>query len=215
MQLMSVNIGTARTQPNGDKLETTGIYKLPTLEPARITALGVESDFVCDQKYHGGPDQAVYIYGAPDYAWWSRELRQELEAGTFGENLTISGLESAQCSIGDRLHIGAVILEVAAPRMPCSTLAARMRDPMFVRKYRRAERPGLYCRVVQEGTLQVSEGVGLESYAGDRVTALEVFRNHYVRAKDGATLRRILASPIAVRVRLDLERELKKQLERA
>jgi MOSC domain-containing protein YiiM len=34
-------------------------------------------------------------------------LGQELAPGTFGENLTISGLESAPVSIGDLLHIGA------------------------------------------------------------------------------------------------------------
>ncbi len=62
--------------------------------------------------------------------------------GTFGDNLTLSDLESAQFNIGDRFHIGSVMLEVTAPRIPCATLAARMGDPHFVKKYRRAERPG-------------------------------------------------------------------------
>ena len=57
-----------------------------------------------DTKNHGGPDQAVYVYGGADYAWWSAELEQELAPGTFGENLTISDLESAPLAIGDRLH---------------------------------------------------------------------------------------------------------------
>ena len=30
MKLANVNIGQERTQQNGNKLETTGIYKLPT-----------------------------------------------------------------------------------------------------------------------------------------------------------------------------------------
>lgn len=212
MQLTSVNIGAARTQPKGEEVETTGIYKVPTPEPARVTFLGLQSDFICDQKNHGGPDQAVYVYGAPDYERWSSELGQELAAGTFGENLTISGLESVQFNIGDRLHVGSVILEVTAPRTPCSTLAARMRDPMFVRKYRRAERPGLYCRVIQEGMLQVSGQVTLEPYGGEAVSTLEVFRAHYQRAQDEKSLRRILAAPIAGRVRVDLVRELEKLL---
>ena len=68
---------------------------------------------------------------------------QELAPGTFGENLTISELESAPLAIGDRLHISGVILEVTAPRIPCWKLAQRMGDPGFVKRFRAAERPGL------------------------------------------------------------------------
>ena len=106
MQLISVNIGQERTQQNGPRLETTGIYKLPTQVSAQVRSLGLKGDFVCDTKNHGGPDQAVYVYGMADYAWWSQELGREIVPGTFGENLTVSGLESAQFYIGDRLQIG-------------------------------------------------------------------------------------------------------------
>ena len=86
MKLLCVNIGQKRTQQKGNELETTGIYKLPVQEPVEIKSLGIQSDFICDQKNHGGPDQAIYIYGMPDYEWWSKELKRELTAGTFGEN---------------------------------------------------------------------------------------------------------------------------------
>jgi MOSC domain-containing protein YiiM len=212
MQLISVNIGSKRTQPKGDELETTGIYKLATREPVRVTRLGLEADFICDTENHGGPDQAVYIYGATDYAWWSAELGKDLVPGTFGENLTVSDLESAQFGVGDRIRVGSASLEITGPRAPCSTLAARMRDPMFVKKYRRAERPGLYCRVLQEGTIRAGEQVTVEAYAGPVVTTLELFREHYRRHKDEATLRRLLRAPVAVRIRVNLEQDLKKLL---
>jgi MOSC domain-containing protein YiiM len=66
--------------------------------------------------------------------------------GAFGENLTIGTLESALFRIGDRLHIGEVILEVTAPRIPCDTFATRMGDPTFIKRFRKAGRPELYCR---------------------------------------------------------------------
>lgn len=212
MQLLSVNIGQKRVQRKGNELETTGIYKIPTLEPVQITRLGMQDDFVCDQKHHGGPDQAVYVYGAADYAWWAEELGRELQPGTFGENLTISELESARFNIGDRLHIGSVILEVTAPRIPCSTLAARMGDPRFVRQYRNAARPGLYCRVLQEGTVRAGDEVRAERREGEAVSALEVFLDYYNREKDEARLRRFLRAPIAIRARQDVERDLQKLL---
>ena len=212
MKILSVNVGEKRTQQNGNELEITGIYKRPTGEPVQISLLGIREDFICDQKNHGGPDQAIYIYGAPDYEWWSDQLGRELEPGTFGENLTLSDFESARYHIGDRLHIGSVVLEFTAARIPCSTLAARMGDPMFVKKYRRAERPGMYCRVIQEGLVQAGDPVNFLPYAGDAVSALEIFRDHYRRDRDAETLRHFLQAPIAIRTRVEVERDLQKLL---
>ena len=163
----------------------------------------MEEDFICDKLNPGGPDQAVYVYGGGDYAWWARELGRELEPGTFGENLTISELESAGFTIGDRLQLGGVILEVSAPRIPCSTLAARMADPKFVKKYRHAERPGLYCRVIQPGTVQAGAEVTVEKYMGESLTVLEMFRYYYEKDKTEEVLRRHLKAPISIRSRND------------
>jgi MOSC domain-containing protein YiiM len=46
---------------------------------------------------------------------------------------------------------------LTAPRIPCGTLALRMGDPGFVKQFRAAERPGLYCRVVRAGDIQVGK----------------------------------------------------------
>jgi MOSC domain-containing protein YiiM len=213
MQLISVNIGQERTQQNGNRLETTGIYKLPTQVFSQVSSLGLKGDFVCDTKHHGGPDQAVYIYGMADYAWWSQELGREIVPGTFGENLTVSELASAQFNIGDRLQIGPVILEVTAPRIPCGTLAARMDDPKFVKRYRQAGRPGLYCRVIQEGLLRVGDEVSVEPYKGETLSIAEMFHDYYEKDKNEATLRHHLNAPIAIRSRIELEQQLQVLLE--
>ena len=210
MQLLSVNIGQARSIQNGKQTETTGIYKEPRSGPVFVTALGVTGDAICDVENHGGADQAIYVYGAPDYAWWSAELGWEVEPGTFGDNLTIAGLESARLNIGDMLHVGAVTLQVTAPRIPCSTLAARMGDPTFVKRFRAAERPGLYCRVLCEGTIQAGDPVRLEPYTGATIPAIELFRTYFIPDLDEATLRRHLAAPLAVRARADTEEKLRK-----
>ena len=214
MHLLSINIGRKRTQHKGNELETTGIYKLPTSEPTRIDTLGIKDDFIANQEAHGGPDQAVFLYGMPDYVWWGRELGKEMVPGMFGDNLTIGELESAQYRIGDRFHMGSVVLEVTAPRTPCSTLAARMDDPQFIKKYRRADRPGLYCRVIRAGTVQTGDEVGLEPYTGETILAIELFRDYYRREKNEETLRRFLKAPLAIRAREDVERDLQKLLSR-
>jgi MOSC domain-containing protein YiiM len=207
MELLSVNIGGLRTQPRGTGLETTGIYKLPASGPVNIGPLGIAGDFIGDRENHGGPDQAIYVYGETDYEWWARALGRRLEPGTFGENLTISGLRSTAFAIGDRLRIGSVVLEVSAPRIPCSTLARRMADPGFVKKYRRAERPGLYCRVLQEGAIRSGDAVMIEACGGGAVGILDMFRHHYDPGQREVA-QRILGAPISARARAAIERQV-------
>jgi len=211
MKLANINIGQERTQQNGNKLETTGIYKLPTPEPVHISSLGIKEDFIASKKHHGGPDQAMYVYGTRDYDWWSTELGRDLYPGTFGENLDITELESSQFNIGDRLLIGSVILEITAPRIPCGTLAARMEDPQFVKRFRHAERPGFYCRVLQEGTVEMGNDVKIERYEKETVSVIQIFRDYYDKDKSEETIRKQLNAPIAIRLRTALEEELQKR----
>ena len=154
---------------------------------------GLPGDAIISTRYHGGPDQALYIYGGADYAWWAAELGREIAPGTFGENLTIS-IGNPPLAIGDRLHIGGVLLEVTAPRIPCATFAQRMGDPGFVERFCAAERPGCYCRVIREGILQAGDPVTLEPYAGEPVTIGEVFRDYYEPDPSLADIYRFLAA---------------------
>jgi MOSC domain-containing protein YiiM len=172
----------------------------------------LEGDVIVSKKHHGGPDQAVYIYGAADYQWWSGELGTEIVPGTFGENLTISELASAQFNIGDHLHIAEVTLQVTAPRIPCGTFAARMDDPQWVKRFRRAECPGLYCRVIREGFVKAGDSVSLERYIGETISLVDMFREYYDKNKSEELLRRHLRAPIAIRARRDLEKELQNRL---
>lgn len=212
MHLLSVNAGAPRAQSKGREDEITGIYKTAVTSTVEVTRLGIAGDFIGDAKNHGGPDQAVFVYGEPDYAWWENALRRVLEPGTFGENLTISELESADLCIGDRLHVGSAILEVTAPRTPCMTLARRMGDGMFVKAYRRAERPGLYCRVIRVGRVTAGDAVQHEPIRGEGVKAIDIFREHYALETDETGLRRYLAAPLAIRARADIEKRLRRML---
>jgi MOSC domain-containing protein YiiM len=207
MQLLSVNIGKAQSIQIGSKTDTTGIFKKPVAGPVEVTAQGLAGDAICDTRSHGGVDQAIYIYTSTDYAYWADALSRDLAPGLFGENLTISDLESAPVHIGDRLRVGAVLLEVTAPRIPCDTFAARMGEPTFVKRFSAAERPGLYCRVIEPGVVQAGDPVQLAPYTGEPlVTIQELFRFYYDRQLSEADIRRVLAAPIAIRERQRYEK---------
>ena len=101
-----------------------------------------------------------------------------------------------------------MVLEVTSPRIPCVTLAARMGDPAFAKRFRQAARPGVYCRVIREGDVRAGEPVRREPYSGALLSIAESFRDAYVREWDEAMIRRHLAVPIAVRDRVELEERL-------
>ena len=205
MKLTSVNVGAERPIRNAKSSGRTGIFKLPVDGPAALTPLGLAGDAIVDTENHGGPDQAIYLFTLPDYAWWSAHVGRSLEPGTFGENLTLSDLDSASLNVGDRLRIGRVLLEVTSPRIPCVTLAARMGDPAFVKKFRRAEKPGVYCRVIEAGDVQTGDPVELLPYQGTRVSMLEFFRAFYQRRPSPDLLRCLLDTPVHLKARVEYE----------
>jgi MOSC domain-containing protein YiiM len=206
MKLLSVNISAPKPIERGGKSGTTGIFKEGVQGKVQVGLLGLEGDSQVDTENHGGKDQAVYLYSVADYAWWSEQLGTGLEAGTFGENLTVSELPEP-LYIGDRFEIGSTVLEVTAPRIPCSTLAARMNDLAFVKKFAQAARPGVYTRVIQTGSLEAGDEVKYLRGKYD-VTALEEFHMFYQKVQAVEDIERLLAAPIAERSRKDYERIL-------
>jgi MOSC domain-containing protein YiiM len=208
MRVVSVNVGKEQPIRHGKPSGTTGIFKMPTTAPVLVAPLGLQGDAIVDTENHGGLDQAVYVYTVPDYAWWSAQIGRQLAPGTFGENLTISDLESAGLRIGDRLRAGDILLEITAPRIPCVTLAARMEDPQFVKKFRHAEKPGVYCRVIEAGYVKVNDTVELVAYRGLKVEALEVFRAFYKKQLTEDELQRLLSVPIPTKDRARYEEAL-------
>ena len=198
MKLIAVNRSQAKPITVGDRIDQTGIFKTPADAPVHVNKLGLAGDVQVAKKHHGGPDQAVYLYSAQDYAWFSKQLCRELAPGTFGENLTLSELP-AEVYVGDRFEVGEVLLEVTAPRIPCATLAARVGKPDFVKTFKQAERPGVYTRVLTEGRLKAGDEVGYSRGQGD-VSTLEMFRLHYTKpTREQAE--RVLKAPIAERAR--------------
>lgn len=197
MILLSINVSPLKPLKLGKRVTRTGHFKEGVSGPVQLTRLGLEGDAVGNLKHHGGPDQAVYIYSAEDYAWWEQELGRSLAFGTFGENLTVDRLEAAR--VGDILKCGSVQLQLTAPRIPCATLAARMGDAGFARRFARVNRGGAYARVLQPGSLRA--GLSLEVESGKGPLVDDLFALWHSPTKDPELLRAGLAAPLAERAR--------------
>lgn len=197
--LVAANRGRPGTVAPRGRAEATGIFKEPVSGRVAIGAEGLDGDIIVSTRHHGGPDQALYLYSAADYAWWSAELGQPLALGSFGENLTLSGWWSAEPRVGDRLRVGDVELQVSGARIPCATLAARMGDPGFVKRFARARRPGCYARVLAGGLVGAGDAVTLLESRPEHPAVTEIFDQWYLEDRDPQVLRRLLQAPLAER----------------
>jgi len=207
MRVASVNVGRKESIAHGKRTFETGIRKRPADGPVHIGVQIIAGDTICDTEHHGGADQAVYAYSSDDYAWWSEQLGSELEPGTFGDNLTIDGLPT-DLNVGDRLLIGDVLLEATAPRIPCNTLAAQMQDHAFGTAFRRAERPGIYFRVLNEGEVTAGDSVTFVENPAPLVTILDLYRFAFDLRPKRADMARFLEAPLAERMRVKIESKL-------
>ncbi len=207
MQLESVNVGDAATISHKNESIDTGICKLPMAGPVHLGEFGLLNDTIVNTEHHGGADQAVYAYSADDYDWWNKQSERSFLPGLFGENLTIRGLQS-DMNVGDRLLIGEVVLEATSPRIPCSTFAARLNDSEFGMAFRRAERPGVYFRVLNGGDVSAGDAITFVADNSSDVSILELFRFYYGLRHDADEMQRFLAAPVGIRFREKIESRL-------
>jgi MOSC domain-containing protein YiiM len=158
--VVSVNVGPPRPlSVRRGRARLSAIATAPRDGPVRVEGVNLAGDDQADRRVHGGPDKAVYAYASEDVAWWSRELGRELAPGMFGENLTLAGVDVSGARVGERWRIGDVELEVCQPRLPCAKLGLRFGDPLMVRRFAEAGRPGAYLRILREGSLAAGDAV--------------------------------------------------------
>lgn len=140
-----------------------GVPKLPVWE-AKVSERGLDGDRQRNLKFHGGLDRAVCLY--------SLELIERLQdeghlidAGSSGENLTLSGLDWDLIRPGVRLTIGPdVELEVTSYTIPCSQNGRWFRDEDFSRISQKAN-PGwsrVYAKVLRGGIVRPGDAVHVE-----------------------------------------------------
>ncbi|HET6856005.1 MAG TPA: MOSC domain-containing protein [Streptomyces sp.] len=186
MKVLTVNAGPARTvgytdAPGG----RSGIDKRPVDGPVRVFVpgaagaggSGVEGDAVCDARFHGGADRAVYAFAREDLDGWQSELGRPLGNGSFGENLTTAGLDVTNALVGERWRIGSdVILEVTGGRIPCRTFAGFLGEKGWVRRFTQAGATGALLRVIEPGVLRAGDPVEVVHRPDHDITGALLFR---------------------------------------
>ena len=154
-RVVGIQVGKPRTFSGLDeegRSWRSAIDKRAVTGPVFAGPEGLEGDAQVDRRYHGGPDRALLAYAAGHYDGWRRELgRTQLPCGSFGENLTVEGVDESIACVGDRWALGQAQLEISSPRMPCSKLARHLGAPDAIERALSTARTGFYLRVRRPG----------------------------------------------------------------
>jgi MOSC domain-containing protein YiiM len=160
-RVVSVNVGEPRQVRWHGRTVTTAIWKHPVAGRQRVAGINIVGDDQADRRVHGGPTKAIYAYAIADYQWWQDQLGEPLGPGTFGDNLTIAGIDPATAVIGERWRVGTTTLRVTEPRIPCFKLGLRMGDAAFVDRFAEAGRPGTYLAIETGGDIGAADTIEL------------------------------------------------------
>ncbi len=176
MRIISTNIAEIREIDWRGKKVKTGIYKLPVNEPILLGKEDVKNDHVVDRKHHGGVDKACYLYSKDHYRFWKERYPDlDWQWGMLGENLTVEGLDESKIYIGDIFGLGDAVVQVSQPRYPCYKLGVRFENQKMVRDFLEAPYPGVYVRIIKEGSVKTGDKMVLKEQAKNSMSVAEVY----------------------------------------
>ncbi|MGU3469534.1 MOSC domain-containing protein [Paenibacillus sp. D51F] len=191
--LISIQTGRPQRLDLKGRSVLSAINKTPRSGAVTVRFRQVDGDSQAEPSVHGGPDKAVLMFSADRYPYWENKLGIESRPGLFGENLTVAGLHEEFVCIGDKLRIGAALLEVTEPRQPCYKLGVWLNQPKLPLWVKETGYGGYYLRVLEEGAVEAGNAVELQRHPL-QVTVKEAFDVFYDRSSNwSAKAERVLA----------------------
>ncbi|MDU8885563.1 MOSC domain-containing protein [Yeosuana sp. MJ-SS3] len=176
MKVISTNIAEPKIIIYNGQEVTTGIFKKPVETPIFLEKENVRGDEVSDRRVHGGEFKACYLFSADYYPYW-KNLYPNLDwdFGMLGENLTISGLDESNITIGSIYKIGNALVQVTQPREPCFKFGVKFVNPDVLKQFIEHRHPGFYVKVLVEGHVKKGDKITLVEQAENSITISEFY----------------------------------------
>ena len=91
-----------------------------------------------------------------------------------GENLTLAGVDCSGAVLGERWQVGAAVLQVRGPRIPCRVFSGFLDVPDLIKRFITAGRPGSYLAVERTGRVQAGDPVRVLDRPAHGVTVADL-----------------------------------------
>jgi len=195
IEIISIATGKITHADITGKPEPTAFNKRSILGPAMIGENGIEGDSLGTPRKLGIKNHAVYVVPEQTISYWGEKLpHMELNPGSLGENLVISGIDEQTVNIGDLLRFADVELKVIQPRIPCYKLAHFLKMPQsFPYEFLKSTRTGFYCAVSKAGKISQGEKGNLIKTTSPHIS-IERFIELTQFANDASALRELLGN---------------------
>ena len=148
-------------QPLGPRGSLSSIIKAP------VPHLTVHEDYTdedeqANKKLHGGAEKVLHQFAPVHYSMLKEHYPTgQFNIGDIGENISVQGMEDSNVYIADIWKFGQVILQVSAPRAPCSKISQRFDIANLDRFLGQRGNTGWYYRVLQTGVIHTGDDVSL------------------------------------------------------
>ncbi len=136
-----------------------------------------DEDQQSNKKLHGGPEKVLHQFSPLHYFTLRKHFPEGVfEPGSIGENISVDGMDDATVYIGDVWKFGEVVLQVSAPRAPCSKISQRFNLQNLDRFVGERGITGWYYRVLETGAINVGDSVTLVNREDDTVNVQTLMR---------------------------------------
>ncbi|WP_019156391.1 MOSC domain-containing protein [Robertmurraya massiliosenegalensis] len=196
IHLINLAIGKPKDMRYGseEKILNTAIQK-EIVKEAHLMKEGFIGDGVADLVNHGGFDRAVCFYPAEHYSFWEKAYGKTLESSSFGENITISGLDERTICIGDIVQIGEATVQITEGRVPCKTIDRRTGMENQFKKMIETGYTGYFGKVLKEGKIRSDDNISIISRNEDAVTVYKAHQIFFRQIVDEDTLEQLITNP--------------------
>lgn len=199
-KILSIQVGLPQTRTavspiDGAESEwESGIFKRP-VSKAILGSTNLDGDGQADLRFHGGPDRAVLLFSVEHYPNWEERLGRKLEFGSFGENLSVEGIDEETVCLGDIWETDTITLEISQPRIPCSKLSRRLETPGFHLEVTKKAWGGFYARTLREGLVTIGDVLRLASRPHPHWSVRRAFELYMHEKDDLSQLQELVAIP--------------------
>jgi MOSC domain-containing protein YiiM len=145
------------------------------VDALEVGPLHVTGDQFANPKHHGTPDAVLYALGLETLQTFFERVDRPLVYGELGENLTLDVLDEREVSVGDIFQIGGVVAQATFPRIPCAKINFRFKHALGQKTMIEMGRSGVYFRILEPGTITMSDRFERRERAPVGFTISEVY----------------------------------------
>lgn len=176
-RILSLNSGMPESLEFEGRTLLTSIRRTAVPGPLVVHRDHIEGNAHGLPNVHGVEHSVLYAYeltSAQEFA--DRLGLGAYEPGFLGENVTLDALDEAEVSTGDVFEFGTVLAQAVLPRIPCSRVNFRTRNPEGQKTLQQCRGSGVYFRVLRAGEIHRDSKVRRVEKAEHRFSIAWLYR---------------------------------------